>query len=307
MLRLAQAGLLPRASLTESCVIHRELPWLWSLLRMGMLVSAVRRCSAPGATANRRMFAETTANCSQLGPGLEYSSAHGTSPNAFHRMAGNGGSGARGRRPATSACPAEGGDLYLRCFQGKGKRALGSSGLSRQLLEGRSGDPGILRDPSTPWQQHKCQPKGPFYPSPASHPPLHCDRLPLGSPKSHQLPEPGLRGGHKPKGKHQPDPATGSPQPGQAEDTRARAPADRFASGNTSPGCQEPLGSLCSAAGGGTPLAITPQGRGERQAYPQLPRKQWTPPPSPAPACAGHYQAAAASTAGTLGKKGISV
>lgn len=135
-----------------------------------MLASAVRQCSGPGATANRRTFAKTTANCSQLGPGLEYSSAHGTSPNAFRRMVRNGGSGARGRRPTAGACPTKAGDLYLRCFQGKGKRALGSSGLSQQLLKGWSRDLGVLRDPSTPQQQRKYQPRGPFYPSPSSPP-----------------------------------------------------------------------------------------------------------------------------------------
>ena len=119
MLSLAQAVLLPRASLTESCIIHRELPWPWSLLQTGMLVSALRQRSAPGATANRRPFAETTANCSQLGPRLEYSSARGTSPNAFRRMARNGGSGAGGRRPASGACPAKWGICIYAAFREK--------------------------------------------------------------------------------------------------------------------------------------------------------------------------------------------
>lgn len=53
MLSLAQAGLLPKASLTVSCIIHRELPWLRSLLQLGMLVSAVRQHWAPGATTKQ--------------------------------------------------------------------------------------------------------------------------------------------------------------------------------------------------------------------------------------------------------------
>lgn len=54
----------PRAPLTESRITHREGPWPRSPLQMGTLVSAVRQCSAPGTTANRHRFAETTANCS---------------------------------------------------------------------------------------------------------------------------------------------------------------------------------------------------------------------------------------------------
>lgn len=116
--------------------------------------------------------------------------------------------------------PCQGRDLYLRCFQGKGKRALGSSGLSQQLLKEWSRDLGVLRDPSTPQQQRKCQPRDPFCPSPSCPP--SCDQLPLGHPKSQQLLEPGLQEQHKPKSST----SLTQPQdlPSWAEDIQARAP-----------------------------------------------------------------------------------
>lgn len=55
--------------------------------QMGMLPSALEP----------QLYPETNANCSQLRIDLGYSSARGTSPNDFPRMAGNGGSGEGGR------------------------------------------------------------------------------------------------------------------------------------------------------------------------------------------------------------------
>lgn len=79
--------------------------------QMGMLPSALEP----------QLYPETNASCSQLRTDLGYSSARGTSPNDFPRMAGNGGSGEGGRLPLLMS--AETGDLCLCCFQGKGKRA----------------------------------------------------------------------------------------------------------------------------------------------------------------------------------------
>jgi len=169
----------------KSVLNHEGAPWPRSLLGMGTLVSAVRQRSAPGATANRRSFAETTANCSQLGPRREYSPAHGTSPNAFRRMARNGGTH-----------PAEAGKrrTWSRLLQAP----PGSHGSSSRDGAGIRGSRGIPAPP-------RCQPRAPFCPSPAVP-------LPLAAPKA------AAPGTARAPGQHQPDPATRSHH--RAEGTR---------------------------------------------------------------------------------------
>jgi len=208
----------------KSVLNHEGAPWPRSLLGMGTLVSAVRQRSAPGATANRRSFAETTANCSQLGPRREYSPAHGTSPNAFRRMARNGGTH-----------PAEAG---RRRTWSRLLRAL--TAAPQGMEQGSGGPEGSQHRPGA----SPGLPSAPAQPSPC-----------LWQPPKLQLqvrPEPpGSTSPTQPR-----DPITGPRAPGAA---RPLAAAPR--PGLAPPGCQKTKTRACPGWGGParSPAELLPQ------------------------------------------------